>query len=129
MRPMRLVLLGLLAIAAAATVVFWSWIDAERRAMIVLSTPSPTPVLSWALRVVTAEPHSEDTSLAGVVTTVYHPGGGGSRHAVVLVPGVVPQGRLNTDVQRIARGLARAGLIVFVPDLPGMADGQIVPQT
>src|SRR3954468_19796205 len=129
MRPMRLVLLGLLAIAAAATVVFWSWIDAERRAMIVLSTTSPTPVLSWAVRVVTAAPHSEDTSLAAVVTTGVYPGGDGRRHAVVLVPGVVDQGRLNPSVQRVARGLARAGFIVFIPDLPGMADGQIVPQT
>ena len=67
--------------------------------------------------------------LAGVVTTVYFPGGGGSRHAVVPVPGVVPQGRVNPGVARVARGLARAGLLVFVPDLPGMADGQIVPQT
>jgi hypothetical protein len=47
----------------------------------------------------------------------------------VLVPGVVPQGRLNPEIARVARGLARAGLIVFVPDLPGMAEGQIVPQT
>src|SRR3954471_19557327 len=109
MRPMRLVLLGLLAIAAAATVVFWSWIDSERRAMIVLSTTSPTPVLSWAVRVVTAEPHAEETRLAGVVTTVFYPGGGGARHAIVLVPGVVGQGRLNPSVQRVARGLARAG--------------------
>ncbi len=129
MRPTRLISLAVLAIVAAATVVFWSYIDAQRRAVIVLSTTSPKPVLSWAVRVVTAEPHSEDTSLAGVVTTIYYPGGGGSRHAVVLIPGVVPQGRLNPDVQRIARGLARAGLIAFVPDLPGMADGQIVPQT
>ena len=56
MRPLRLVLLALLAIVATATVVFWSWLDAQRRAVIVLSTTSPTPVVSWAVRV-TAETH------------------------------------------------------------------------
>ena len=129
MRPLRLVLLALLAIVATATVVFWSWLDAQRRAVIVLSTTSPTPVVSWAVRVITDEPHSQDMSIAGVVTTIVSPGGGGARHAVVLIPGVVDQGRLNPKVQRLAHGLARAGFIVFVPDLPGLADGQIVPAT
>jgi hypothetical protein len=36
MRPRRLISLALLAIVASATVVFWSWIDAQRRAVVVL---------------------------------------------------------------------------------------------
>jgi hypothetical protein len=55
MRPSRLVVLALLAIAAAAAVVFWPTIVAERRAIVVFSGTSPKPVLSWVVRMFTAE--------------------------------------------------------------------------
>lgn len=121
MRPRRLILLGLLAVAAAATVVFWSWIDAQRRAVVVLSVTSPTPVLSWVVRVVTDEPRTEETTLAGLPATVVRPGHGSRWPAVVLLP---PR-RADPGSLRLARGLARAGYVVLLPDLPGMADGQI----
>jgi pimeloyl-ACP methyl ester carboxylesterase len=127
MRPLRLVLLGLLAILVTAIVVSLPWIDAQRRAVIVLSSTSPKPVLSWIVRVVTGEPHSEEATIAGVGTTIVSRDG--KRPAIVLIPGVVEGGRENPDVQRLAHGLARAGFRVFVPDLPGLADGELVPAT
>jgi pimeloyl-ACP methyl ester carboxylesterase len=129
MRPRRLVLLGLLAAAATATVVFWSWIDAQGRAVVVLSSTSPTPVLSWAVRVVTDEPRVEEIVVAGLPTTLVRPGHGKRWHAVVLLAGLADGGRSNGDVQRLANGLARAGYLVLVPDLPGIADGEIVQAT
>jgi dienelactone hydrolase len=80
------------------------------------------------VRVVTAEPQTDEMSIAGVVTTIVHAGGGRHR-AVVLVPGFVEHGRQNPVVLRTARGLARAGFVVFVPDLPGLGDGELVPAT
>jgi pimeloyl-ACP methyl ester carboxylesterase len=127
MRPVRLVLLALLAIVLAAVVVSLPWIDAQRRAVIVFSSTSPKPVLSWLVRVVTGDPHSEEATIAGVSTTIVSRDG--KRPAVVLIPGVVDAGRQNADVQRLAHGLARAGFRVFVPDLPGLGDGELVPAT
>jgi pimeloyl-ACP methyl ester carboxylesterase len=127
-RLRRLFLLALLAAAAAAAVVFWPWIDAQRRATVLLSSTSPTPVLSWAVRLVTADPRTEQSVLAGVPTTIVR-AGGGRRPAIVLVPGTVDGGRSNQRVLRLAGGLARAGYLVLVPDLPGMADGEIVGAT
>jgi pimeloyl-ACP methyl ester carboxylesterase len=127
MRPLRLVLLALLTIVVTAIVVSLPWIDAQRRAVIVLSSTSPKPVLSWLVRVVTGDPHSEEATIAGVGTTIVSRDG--KRPAVVLIPGVVDRGRENPDVQRLAHGLARAGFRVFVPDLPGLGDGEIVPTT
>jgi pimeloyl-ACP methyl ester carboxylesterase len=116
-RPARLGLLALLAIVLTTIVVALPWIDAQRRAAIVLSTTSPKPVLSWLVRVATGEPHSEEATIAGVDTTIVSRDG--KRPAVVLIPGVVDGGRENPDVQRLAPGLARAVFRVFVPDLTG----------
>ena len=127
MRPVRLVLLGLLACALGATVAFWPWIDAQRRAAILLSGTSPTPVLSWVLRTATGSPKIEQTTLGGAPATLLQPAHGSSWHAVLLLPGTADQGRDNPRVMKLAKAIARAGYLVGVPDLPGMADGEIVP--
>ncbi len=126
MRPPRLVLLGLLAAAAAATVVFWPWLDAQRRAVIVLSGTSHTPVLSWAVRVATGTPRLEDASIAATPVTLVRPGRGSRWPAVVLLPGTAAQGRDDPNVRRLAGALARAGFLVAIPELPGAADAEVV---
>jgi dienelactone hydrolase len=125
----RLFLLGVVAIVLAAVVVFWPWIDAQRRAVIVLSTTLQTPVLTWAVETLTAEPEVDETIVSGMPTSVARPGRGGRWPAVVFVNGVTERGRFHPDVQRLARGLARAGFLVLVPDLPGLAEGAITPAT
>lgn len=125
MKPWRLLALGLLAAALAATVVYWPWIDAQRRAAIVLTTSGRTPFLSWAMRVITDDPKAEETTLAGTPTTLIRPGHGKRWRAVLLVPGTTPAGRFQADAKRLARALARAGYLVFVPDLPGLSAGEI----
>jgi dienelactone hydrolase len=125
----RLFLLGAVVIAMAAVVVFWPWIDAQRRAVIVLSATLQTPVLTWAVEALTAEPKVEETLVSGMPTSVVRPGRGSRWPAVVFVNGVTARGRFQPDVQRLARGLARAGFLVLVPDLPGLADGAITPAT
>jgi dienelactone hydrolase len=87
------------------------------------------PVLGWATRVVTDTPRSEDTVVAGVPTTVVRPGGGTRWPVLVFLNGVTARGRHHPDVERLARGLARVGFLVLVPDPPGLARGEVTVKT
>jgi len=48
---------------------------------------------------------------------------------LVFLNGVTARGRHHPDVERLARGLARAGFLVLVPDPPGLAQGEITAKT
>jgi dienelactone hydrolase len=125
----RRVLIGLLAVTIVAALVFRVWVAAQARALIVISTTIPTPVLSWSVRVLTPEPHVEETVLGGSPSTLVRPGAGGPWPALVFVNGATRLGRHHPDVNRLARGLARAGYLVLVPDLPGLQRGEITDRT
>jgi pimeloyl-ACP methyl ester carboxylesterase len=45
------------------------------------------------------------------------------------VNGAHPERRVEPMVQRLSRGLARAGYLVLVPDLPGLGEGKITART
>jgi alpha-beta hydrolase superfamily lysophospholipase len=124
-RPLPLALGALLATAVAVGVVYRSWIDAQARAAIVLSTTLETPVLTWAARQLTGEPRVEEIRVAGVPTTLVRPDGDGPWPSFVFLNGATDLGRAHPDVQRLARGLARAGFVVLVPDLPGLIRGEL----
>ncbi len=49
--------------------------------------------------------------------------------AVMFVNGATPDGRSHAGVRRFAASLARAGYIVFIPELPGVAAGELSPPT
>jgi pimeloyl-ACP methyl ester carboxylesterase len=96
----------------------------------VLSTTEKMPVLAWTVRAVTHEPRVEETSVGGEPSTVVRPGkGDGPWPAVVFVNGATRAGRHHEKVQRLGQGLARAGFLVVVPDLPGLRLGKITPAT
>jgi pimeloyl-ACP methyl ester carboxylesterase len=116
----------MLAVLAVAT---WSWIDAQARAVVVLSPVLEAPVLTPVVEAATGEPRFEDTSVAGNPALVAKPRGEGPWPAIFFVNGVVTEGRELREVQRLAEGLARAGYLVVVPDLPGLRRGEIRPQT
>lgn len=128
LRP-RPVALALLLAAVVAVIVYRPWIGAQARAFVVLSITLKTPFLAWAVRVATDEPRAEETVVAGVPTTVVRPGGGDRWPVLVFVNGATARGRHHPAVQRLARGLARAGYVVLVPDLPGLARGEISDRT
>jgi len=46
-----------------------------------------------------------------------------------VVNGTVPEGRELPAVQNLAEGFARAGYLAVVPDLPGLTEDRITPQT
>ena len=122
-------LLAFVLMLAVLAVAKWSWIDAQARAVVVLSPVLEAPVLTPVVEAATGEPRFEDTSVAGNPALVAKPRGEGPWPAVFFVNGVVTEGRELPEVQRLAEGLARAGYLVVVPDLPGLRRGEIRPQT
>src|SRR5919107_1786207 len=73
--PRRLFVLAFLAGVLALAAVYWSWIDAQARAVVVLSSVLETPVLTPVVEALTSEPRVEDTILAGSPTLIARPGG------------------------------------------------------
>jgi pimeloyl-ACP methyl ester carboxylesterase len=62
-------------------------------------------------------------------TTVVRPRTPPPWPAVMFVNGATPDGRAHPGVRRFAISLARAGYAVFVPDLPGIATGELSLRT
>ena len=131
-RSRRVFFLALLAILigtlVALAVAYRSWVDAQARAAIVISSVLEAPVLTLAAEAVSGEPRFADVSIAGNPALIARPAGDGPWPAVFIVNGTVPEGRKRPEVRRLAEGLARAGFLVFVPDLPGLTEDQITPE-
>jgi pimeloyl-ACP methyl ester carboxylesterase len=119
----------LLAVLIGLTVSFWSWMDAQARAVVVISSVLDTPVLTPAVRATSGEPRLSDTRVAGYPSLVAKPAGEGPWPAVFVVNGTVPEGRKLPAVRNLAEGFARAGYLAVVPDLPGLTEDRITPQT
>jgi pimeloyl-ACP methyl ester carboxylesterase len=70
-----------------------------------------------------------DTSLAGIATTVVRPAPARPSPGLVFVNGATPDGRAHPTVLRLGVALARCGYTVLIPDLPGIARGELSPET
>src|SRR5215210_5847159 len=125
----RLIVLALVVVVVVLVATGWSWIDAQARAVVVVSSVLETPILTPAVEAATEEPVVEDTVFAGRLALVARPEGEGPWPALLFVNGVVREGRNYPPVQNLARGLARAGYLVVVPDLPGLTTDEITEET
>lgn len=67
----------------------------------------------------------EERAVEDAPTTVFH----GRGPSVLLMNGATPLGRLHPAIRRLAAGLARAGHLVFVPDVYGVDRGEISDRT
>jgi alpha-beta hydrolase superfamily lysophospholipase len=128
-RVLKWTALAVVVVAIVAGIVFRSTVAAQARALVVLTTTLDPPVLAWTVRVVTGEPDVDEIVLAEVPTTFARPDGSGPWPAVVFVNGATRRGRHHPHVRRLARGLARAGYVAAVPDLPGLRQGEITVRT
>src|SRR5215218_3971444 len=128
-RLRRAFYLVLLTVVIGLLVSYWSWVDAQARAVIVISSVLDAPVLTPAAEAVSGEPGFEDVAVAGNPTLVARPAGEGPWPAIFLVNGTVREGRKLPEVQNLAEGFARAGYLVVVPDLPGLTEGEITRET
>ena len=129
LRPRRLLVLALVLVVVVLAVAGGAWIGAQARAVVVVSSVLETPVLTPAVEAVTQEPVVEDTVFAGRPALVARPEGEGSWPALLFVNGTIREGRNYQPVQDLARGLARAGYLVVVPDLPGLTTDEITVKT
>src|SRR5919202_1238572 len=125
----RLIVLALVVVVAVLVTAGWSWFDAQGRAVVVVSSVLETPILTPAVEAATEEPLVEDTVFAGRPALVAKPEGEGPWPALLFVNGTVREGRNYPPVQNLARGLARAGYLVVVPDLPGLTTDEITEET
>jgi pimeloyl-ACP methyl ester carboxylesterase len=125
----RFLLAVLLSTAVLLVASKWSWIDAQVRTVVVLSSVLEAPTLAPVVEGVTDEPRFAETSVAGNPAFVVRPRGEGPWPALFFVNGVVTEGRELPEVRRLAEGLGRAGYLVVVPDLPGLRRGEIRPET
>jgi pimeloyl-ACP methyl ester carboxylesterase len=128
-RLRRACYLVLLAVLIGLLVSYWSWVDAQARAVMVISSVLDAPVLTPAAEAVSGEPDFEDIPVAGNPTLVARPAGDGPWPAIFLVNGTVREGRKLPEVRNLAEGFARAGYLVVVPDLPGLTEGEITPES
>ncbi len=128
-RRLRLLLAVVSASALAGIVLFPSWVAAQARAACVLVTMLEPPVLAGAVRLGTREASFEDRPVAGVASVIARPAGEGPWPAIVFANGATPEGRHHPMVLRLARGFARAGFAVYVPELPGLRVGEVAPES
>jgi pimeloyl-ACP methyl ester carboxylesterase len=107
----------------------WASFRAARRAFVLLAVVLDVPALSRFVRRLTARPRSQVLEVDGVSVEVLRPGGEGPWPAWLFVNGAHPERRREPVVTRLAHGLARAGFLVLVPDLPGLGEGTITART
>ena len=100
----------------------------QAQALSILGTTLSLPGTS-ALARIGEPPSSGDSSLAGTSTTVVRPSGTPPWPTLVFMNGATPDGRAHPMVERLSLALARTGLLVFIPDLPGVSGGELSPET
>jgi len=74
-------------------------------------------------------PSTHEEVIAGVPVTTARPAGRGPWPALVFMNGATPDGRAHPMVLRLGLALARTGRLVYIPDLPGVAGGELSPVT
>jgi len=100
----------------------------QAQALAVLGTALSLPGASTLARV-GRQPTSYETTVAGITATVVRPSSAPPWPALVFMNGATPDGRSHPRVHRLSLALARAGVRVFVPDLAGVAGGELSPAT
>jgi acetyl esterase/lipase len=95
----------------------------------VISSVLDAPVVTPAIRATSGDPRLSDARVAGYPSLLAKPAGKGPWPAIFIVNGTVPEGRKLPAVRHLAEGFARAGYLAVVPDLPGLTEDRITPQT
>jgi pimeloyl-ACP methyl ester carboxylesterase len=101
---------------------------AQAHAATVLGATLDVPGLSQLTRRA-KEPSTQDSVVAGVPVTIVQPSGPAPWPSLVFMNGATPDGRAHPMVLRLSVALARSGRRVFIPDLPGIAGGELSPAT
>ena len=127
LQPWRLATLLLSFAVGVLVVATASRVEAQADALVVLGTTLETPVLEPLAAAVTDERAVRDDGRRA--TDDRRVPGSGKAPTLVVVNGAAEEGRTHPVLQRLARGLARAGYVVLVPELPGLARGELTEDT
>jgi acetyl esterase/lipase len=103
-------------------------IKSQWQALAVLGATLAPPGAS-ALARVGKQPTPSDATVAGISTTLVPPSTTPPWPTLVFMNGATPEGRRHPTVHRLGIALARTGVRVFIPDLPGVAGGELSPDT
>ncbi len=103
--------------------------SAWARTFVLLAIVLDVPLLARLVRRLTPEPRVETLDVDGVPTELVLPAGDGRWPGFHFVNGAHPERRQEPIVGRVAHGLARAGFVVALPDLPGLGEGELTPRT
>ena len=74
-------------------------------------------------------PTVREAQSAGRPATVIQPSTGAPWPSLVFASGATPEGRTHPTVLRLGLALARAGYMISIPELPGVAGGVLTPAT
>jgi pimeloyl-ACP methyl ester carboxylesterase len=99
------------------------------RALILLAVVLELPLVARIVQWLTGTPQIEQIEVEGVLAEVVKPAGEGPWPAWLFVNGAHPERRTEPVVMRLSRGLARAGYLVVVPDVPGLGEGAITARS
>ncbi len=103
--------------------------SAFARTFVLLAVVLDVPVLARLVSRLTTEPRVETLDIDGVPTELVLPAAEGRWPAFHFVNGAHPERRQEPIVRRVTHGLARAGFVVALPDLPGLGEGELTPRT
>lgn len=98
-------------------------------ALIVMASTARIPLLTPLVTALTDEPRVEATTVDGVRVTLVRPRANEARGTIVFLNGGTRLGCNHPAVQRLVRGMGRAGCLVVAPELPGLKDGELTPAT
>jgi putative flippase GtrA/pimeloyl-ACP methyl ester carboxylesterase len=97
-------------------------------ALIMMASTARIPLLTPLVTFLTDEPQVESATVGGVCCTLVRPRGE-ARGTIVFLNGGTRLGCNHPAVQRLVRGMGRAGCLVIAPELPGLKDGELTPAT
>jgi acetyl esterase/lipase len=98
---------------------------AHRRALVFLASVLEVPVVHRAALELGKRPETLATTVDGVPVEEVRPRSGAPLPTFVFFTGAHPLRRREPLVQQVTHGLARVGYRVFVPELPGLGEGEI----
>jgi putative flippase GtrA/pimeloyl-ACP methyl ester carboxylesterase len=98
-------------------------------ALIVMASTARIPLLTRLVTLLTHEPRVESATVGGLCCTLVRPQGKEARGTIVFLNGGTRLGCNHPAVQRLVRGMGRAGCLVVAPELPGLKDGELTLAT
>ncbi|MEQ6341206.1 MAG: alpha/beta hydrolase [Gammaproteobacteria bacterium] len=126
----QLALWAILAVLSLLTLVSWPQFNRAYESLLVLADIN-TAAAPSRLKAVTPQPKRTSVNYTVMGRShrgdLYLPGEGLPGAGIVLVPGIVPEGKDDPRLVALAHTLARARFAVLVPDMPGFRAMRVRP--